>query len=98
MRLDVFLKLSRLEPRRTVAQQLCEAAAVKVNDAVAKSSREVRLGDRISIQQRGQIKIVRVLDVPVRPPSKAQASALYEVLSIESYEEDEAFEIGILLE
>ena len=97
MRLDMFLKMSRLEPRRSVAQQLCEASAVTLNTATAKSSREVRIGDIISIKQRGQIKTVRVLDVPIRPPSKAHAATLYEVMSVESYEE-EPFDIDVLLE
>ena len=88
MRLDVFLKLSRLVPRRTVAQQLCEAGAVTLNDAQAKSAREVRAGDRLSIQQRGRITTVRVLDIPLKPPSKAQAATLYEILGVEAYEEE----------
>ena len=97
MRLDLFLKLSRLVPRRTVAQQLCEAGAVTVNDAVAKSSREVRIGDILSIKLHGQIKTVRVLTVPTRPPSKALAVTLYEVVKVETYEE-EPFQLDILLE
>ena len=86
MRLDIFLKQSRLVPRRTLAQQMCEAGAVALNGAPAKSSREVRVGDTIAIRQRGRITTARVLDVPARPPSKAGASSLYEVLGVESYE------------
>jgi ribosomal 50S subunit-recycling heat shock protein len=89
MRLDIFLKLSRLVPRRSVAQQLCESGAVKVNDANAKSAREVRVGDKLSVKQRGRITTVRVLDVPLKPPSKTQAASLYEILSVETYEEDD---------
>ncbi|HXG95118.1 MAG TPA: S4 domain-containing protein [Blastocatellia bacterium] len=88
MRLDVFLKQSRLVPRRTVAQQMCEAGAVRVNEAAAKSSREVRVGDSIAIRQRGRVTTVRVLDVPTKPPSKAQASSLYEIIGVESYDVD----------
>ncbi len=88
MRLDIFLKLSRLIPRRTLAQQMCEAGAVKLNDAKAKSSREVRLGDTISAKQRGRVTTVRVLEIPLRPPSKAQAATLYELLSVENYEDE----------
>ena len=85
MRLDIFLKLSRLVPRRTLAQQMCEAGAVKLNGAQAKSAREVRAGDQIAIRQRGRITTVRVIDIPVKPPSKAQASSLYETVSVEPY-------------
>jgi ribosomal 50S subunit-recycling heat shock protein len=86
MRLDVYLKLSRLVPRRTLAQQMCEAGAVRVNGAPAKSARDVRAGDELAIRQRGRVTTVRVLDVPERPPSKAQAASLYETVSVESYE------------
>ncbi len=88
MRLDLFLKHSRLIIRRTVAQQLCEAGAVMVNNAPAKSSREVREGDKISIKQRGKITTVRVLQIPQKQISKAQAASLYEVLSVENYDDD----------
>lgn len=86
MRLDVFLKISRLVPRRTVAQELCEAGAVRVNGAQAKSAREVRVGDEIAIRQRGRITTVRVTEVPLKAPSKAQAASLYETISVESYD------------
>jgi len=86
MRLDVFLKLSLLVPRRTLAQETCEAGAVKINGLRAKSAREVRAGDLISIRQRGRITTLRVIDVPGRPPSKGDAPALYEIISVESVE------------
>jgi ribosomal 50S subunit-recycling heat shock protein len=86
MRLDIFLKTSRLVPRRTVAQQLCEAGAVRINGAQAKSAREVHAGDVIAIRQRGRITTVRVLEVPTKPPPKAQAALLYETLSLETYD------------
>jgi ribosomal 50S subunit-recycling heat shock protein len=88
MRLDLYLKLSRLIPRRTLAQQMCEAGAVRLNGATAKSAREVRVGDEIAIRQRGRITTVRVRDVPLKPPPKAQAASLYETLGVESYESD----------
>ena len=88
MRLDVFLKQSRLVLRRTLAQEMCEAGAVKLNGARAKSSREVKVGDLLSIRQRGRITTVRVCEVPTRPPSKAQAASLYEAVSTESYDPD----------
>jgi ribosomal 50S subunit-recycling heat shock protein len=88
MRLDVFLKMSRLEPRRSVAQQMCEAGAVKLNGAPAKSAHTVRAGDRIAIRKRGRIITVRVVGVPSRPPSKAEAASLYEIISVETYDVD----------
>ncbi|HET9531863.1 MAG TPA: S4 domain-containing protein [Blastocatellia bacterium] len=88
MRLDLFLKMSRLEPRRTLAQQMCEAGAVKVNGARAKSAHTIRVGDEIAVRRRGRVTTVRVLDIPSRPPSKAQAASLYETISVVAYEVD----------
>ncbi len=75
--------------RRTLAQQMCEAGAVSLNGTPAKSSREVRVGDTLAIRQRGRITTARVLDVPARPPSKAQASTLYEIIEVAVYDPDE---------
>jgi ribosomal 50S subunit-recycling heat shock protein len=86
MRIDVFLKLSRLEPRRTMAQQMCEAGAIQINGTKAKSGREVRIGDLIALRRRGRITTVRVAEIPSRPPSKAQASSMYETIGVEHYE------------
>jgi ribosomal 50S subunit-recycling heat shock protein len=88
MRLDLYLKLSRLVPRRTLAQQMCEAGAVRLNGSPAKSAREVRVGDEISIRQRGRVTTVRVLEVPLKPPPKAQAATLYETVGVEAYDTD----------
>ena len=86
MRLDIFLKLSRLVPRRTLAQEMCEAGVVKVNGLRAKSAHEVREGDLLSLRQRGKITTVRVLNVPSKPPSKREAQSLCETISVESVE------------
>jgi ribosomal 50S subunit-recycling heat shock protein len=85
MRLDIFLKRSRLVPRRTLAQEMCEAGAVKVNGLRAKSAREVREGDLLTICQRGRITTVRVTKVPLKPPSKREAAELYETVGSEFY-------------
>ncbi|HWN98764.1 MAG TPA: S4 domain-containing protein [Blastocatellia bacterium] len=86
MRLDIFLKLSRLEPRRTLAQKMCEAGAIQINGTKAKSAREVRTGDLITLRRRGRLTTLRVADLPARPPSKAQAGTMYETISVQSYE------------
>ena len=86
MRLDIFLKVSRLVPRRTLAQQMCEAGAVTLNNAPAKSARDVRVGDRLAIKQRGRLTTVLVKEVPIKPALKAQAATLYEILSVEAYD------------
>jgi len=77
--------------RRTVAQELCEAGAVEINGAAARSSRAVREGDRVRIKRRGRLLTVRVASLPaVRQPSKADAASLYEVVSDERVEDDDA--------
>ena len=50
MRLDKYLKVSRLIKRRTVANEACDAGRVTVNDKVAKASQEVKIGDVIAIR------------------------------------------------
>lgn len=81
MRLDQYLRASRLVIRRTVAQELCEAAAVEVNGAPARSSRTVRPGDRIAIRRRERILTIRVNAVPdTKQVSRADAPTLYEIL------------------
>ena len=81
MRLDQYLRASRLVLRRTVAQELCAAGAVVVNGTPARSSRAVHPDDRIAINRRGRILTVRVISVPdTKQVSRADASTLYEVL------------------
>lgn len=82
MRLDQFLRASRLVPRRTVAQELCEAGAVSVNGAAARSSRTVREGDEITLRRRAGVLTVRLLKVPqTKQVSRADAPSLYEIVS-----------------
>ena len=93
MRLDQFLRASRLVLRRKIAQELCEMGAVVVNGARARSSREVRVGDEISLRRwDDQVLTVRVTSVPaVRQTSKEQAATLYEIVSSERVEGAEDF-------
>lgn len=89
MRLDLFLKLSRLIVRRTVAAEMCRLGAVMVNGAVAKPGRELRVGDTIELRRRGEKLLCRVALIPVGNVSKAAASELYEILAAEKYSETE---------
>ena len=63
MRLDKFLKVSRLIKRRTVANEACDAGRVLVNDKAAKASVQVKTGDIIEIQFGSRNVKVEVLDV-----------------------------------
>lgn len=92
MRLDLFLKASRLVPRRTIAQALCDAGAVTIGGVPVRSSRAVRDGDEISIRRHTRTLTVRVLGVPTtKQVAKAEATSLYEVVREEIAEEESPF-------
>jgi len=81
LRLDLFLKLSRVCPRRTIAQQLCDAGFVLLNDQPAKSAHPIKLNDIITIRRRDQQLKVRVLKVPeTRNVSRRDSSQLIELI------------------
>ena len=76
MRLDKFLKVSRLIKRRTVANEACDAGRVLVNDKPAKASVSVKTGDIIEIQVGAKAVKVEVLDVQ-ETVKKDEAKELY---------------------
>ena len=76
MRLDKYLKISRLIKRRTVANEACDGGRVSVNGRVAKASAEVRPGDELEIRFGTRTLRVQVLDVPEHA-GKDEAAALY---------------------
>ena len=79
MRLDKYLKVSRIIKRRTVANDACDTEHVTVNGRAAKASYDVKEGDIIEVSF-GQRKLkVRVLDIR-EFTAKADASSLYEVI------------------
>ncbi|CAN5702482.1 hypothetical protein BH24ACI2_BH24ACI2_04370 [soil metagenome] len=95
MRLDLFLKASRLILRRTLAQKFCDAGLVKINDSAAKSSREVKTGDEIEIKKGNRLTKVKILEVPAKKQiSRQAADKLYEVIAEEILEEEILFELN----
>ena len=79
MRLDKFLKVSRLLKRRTVANEACHAKKVSVNGKPARASYDVKVGDEIEINMGKSPLKIRVLKV-VEVVGKDGASDLYEVV------------------
>ncbi len=79
MRLDKYLKISRIIKRRTVANDACDTEHVSVNGKRAKASYDVKEGDIIEITFGQKTLKVKVLDVREHV-AKADASALYQVL------------------
>ena len=63
MRLDKYLKVSRLIKRRTVANEACDAGRVLINDKPAKASTNVKVGDTLTIQFGNKDVKVEILDV-----------------------------------
>ena len=79
MRLDKFLKVSRLIKRRTVANEACDAGRVQVNGTVAKASVKVKPGDIIEIQFGTRTVKVQVLDIQ-DTTKKEEAKELFKYL------------------
>ncbi|HKP67947.1 MAG TPA: RNA-binding S4 domain-containing protein [Pyrinomonadaceae bacterium] len=88
MRLDLFLKISRLVLRRSLAQELCDAGRISVNGAVAKSSKEVKAGDTIEIRRRERVTNVSVNTIPTtKQVAKQSAGELYRLVSNEAVDD-----------
>lgn len=82
MRLDKFLKVSRLIKRRTVANEACSGDRVSVNGKNVKPSHEVKAGDIIEIRFGSRLVRVEVVSVNEHA-SKAESGAMYRELEVE---------------
>lgn len=80
MRLDKYLKVSRLIKRRTVANDACDTSRITVNGKVAKASYNVKTGDLITIAFGTKSVTVRVLEIK-DTTKKAESAGMYEVVS-----------------
>jgi len=80
MRLDLFLKWSRIIPRRTLAKEMCDARRVTVNGSEARAGREVRVGDTVEVQLlRRRVKF-RVRSILAHAPGKEGGREMLELL------------------
>ena len=79
MRIDKYLKVSRIIKRRTVANEACDASHICVNGRPAKASYDVKVGDLIEVTFGARTLRIRVLDVK-ETVGKDAASSLYEVV------------------
>lgn len=79
MRLDKFLKVSRIIKRRTVANDACDNSYVSVNGAPAKASRILKIGDVVEVAFGNRTLKFKVLSL-AEHVSKTDASSMYEVL------------------
>jgi ribosomal 50S subunit-recycling heat shock protein len=81
MRLDLFLKWSRVILRRTLAKDTCDAGRVTVNGQEAKASREVRVGDTVSIRLPRRQLTFRICSIPSHSPGKEGAREMIEIVN-----------------
>ncbi len=80
MRLDKYLKVSRLIKRRSVAKEISDAGRILINDRQAKSSSQLQIDDIITINHRGKkikVKVVHLKD----STKKEDAKLMYEIIS-----------------
>ena len=80
MRLDKYLKVSRIIKRRTVANEACENGLISVNGKVAKPSYELKVGDELEVRYGTRTTRFRVLSLE-ETVRKNDAAEMYEVLS-----------------
>ena len=80
MRLDLFLKWSRVILRRSLAKDTCDAGRVLVNGQEAKAGREVHVGDTISIQFPRRRMTFRICSIPSHAPAKETAREMIEIM------------------
>ena len=80
MRLDKFLKVSRLIKLRTVANEVSETGRVYVNGNSAKPAKQIKEGDEIKIEYANRTVVVKVLKVPANNVSVQEAPSLYEIV------------------
>jgi ribosomal 50S subunit-recycling heat shock protein len=80
MRLDKFLKVSRLAKRRTEAKEALVAGRIELGGRAVKASHPVKIGDELLIHYASRDVRVRILAVPERPGGRVKAESLYTVL------------------
>ncbi|WP_446898055.1 RNA-binding S4 domain-containing protein [Clostridium sp. LBM24168] len=80
MRLDKYLKVSRIIKRRTIAKEACESGRVNINGKVAKPSNEIKEGDIIEIRYANNVLRARILNVK-QHVVKEDAQNMYEIIS-----------------
>ena len=80
MRLDKYLKVSRLIKRRTISNDACDSERITVNGKVQKASYNVKIGDEITVAFGSKSVTVRVLEIK-ETTKKTEAVGMYEVIA-----------------
>lgn len=79
MRLDKFLKVSRIIKRRSVAKEIADKGRIMINDRHAKSSSNVIVGDKLEIGFGNKTMVVRITQI-IETTKKSDAAEMYEIL------------------
>ena len=79
MRLDKFLKISRIIKRRTIANEACDAGRIEVNGKVVKASYNVKVGDKITVNLSNNSRTYEVLEI-AEHALKEDASKMYRII------------------
>jgi Ribosome-associated heat shock protein implicated in the recycling of the 50S subunit (S4 paralog) len=87
MRLDKFLKISRIIKRRQVAKEVADKGRIQINGKVAKSSSSVKVGDVLTIQFGNKVLEVKIQELH-ESTKKDDAAKMYEILSEKRINED----------
>ena len=87
MRLDKFLKISRIIKRRSVAKEVADKGRIQINGKVAKSSRDVKVGDTMRIQFGNKVLEVKGNELH-ESTKKEDAAKMYEIVSEERISEN----------
>lgn len=87
MRLDKYLKVSRIIKRRPVAKEAADKGRIKVNGVLAKSSTDLKVNDQIEVRFGNKVLTVKVLEM-LDSTKKEDASKMYEIISETRIEED----------
>ena len=88
MRVDSFLKQSRLVKRRTLAKELCDEGAVTLNGRPVRAGKEIAPGDRLGLRLWNRRLTIEVERLPERAPSAAEARKLYRIVTESRVEEE----------
>ncbi|KRL59268.1 RNA-binding S4 domain-containing protein [Latilactobacillus fuchuensis] len=83
MRLDKFLKVSRIIKRRTVAKEIADKGRILINDRPAKSSSNVVVGDKLEIGFGNKTLIVKITQI-IETTKKSDAAEMYEIIESKS--------------
>lgn len=87
MRLDKFLKISRIIKRRSVAKEVADKGRIQINGKLAKSSSDIKVGDTVRIQFGNKVLEIKVQELH-ESTKKEDATKMYEILKEERISEN----------